>query len=184
MRESSPTHRLFILTLSTSQVWALTKATAPSQNRLLASDSSSPTTFSSSFPPNKPLVTCPHPPSLRPISPNSLPKTIQSLASPVAPKGQNTITPLTSSQIQTTGMVSNHIPPQPHVTQKPLPPLANDRRSPPRFAVPPLIPPSPFKNNLIFKLFPSRTCSANPNHRTFNPSTATHLSGLALSLIG
>jgi hypothetical protein len=78
---------------STSQVWALTKATTPSQNRLLASDSSSPTTFSSSFHPNKPLVTCPHPPSLRPISPNSLPKTIQSLASPDPPKGQNTINP-------------------------------------------------------------------------------------------
>ena len=139
-----------------------------------------------------------HPPSLQtnPLLPAlirlpfvpSLPILFPKPSNPLPPlfpqRAKTRLPPLTSSQIQTTGMMSNHIPPQPHVTQKPLPPLANDRRSPPRFAVPPLIPPSPFKNNLIFKLFPSRTCSANPNHRTFNPSTATHLSGLALSLIG
>jgi hypothetical protein len=51
--------------------------------------------------------------------------------------------------------------------------------------VPPLIPPSRSKNNRIFKKIipiPNLLQQTQPKPQDFNPSTATHLSGLALSL--
>jgi hypothetical protein len=62
--------------------------------------------------------------------------------------------------------------------------MIDDRH--PGFAVPPLIPPSRSKNNLIFKKIipiPNLLQQTQPkNHRTSIASTATHLSGLALNL--